>query len=195
MKKEVKHLLFNFFFLYFSDKFYLTLKKIVFIIIIMSFLSGQYAIGQNNTTSRITMYAGGSLEFTFNSLKKYNDGFSYTSWTNLRIYFIDTTDDGTGTTKEWKLTCRANSTTIYGDYGNNLDLSNIELEATNGSGFAGATYPGKITLSDVDKNLITNGPQGTGTIYISYDVGTTTSLLGEPPDNYVVDIIFTLQPE
>ena len=153
-------------------------------------------ITAQNVTSRLSVYSGGNIEFNFNSIKKYNDGIIYTNYTKLSIYFIDTNDLGVpNPLARWKRTMKANTANIEGDGGDNLPLSTIEVTTTNDVGFPTASYVVKEVLTQAGSDIITNGLQGSGTVNITYDVGTTTSLLGVDFDHYFVDIMYTLGPE
>lgn len=161
------------------------MRKII--IIIMFFLSGHIVFSQN-TTSRLTIESGGSVNFFFNSFLKYSNGITYSDWTKLDVYYNDTTDaGGLGIHPTWKLDVKALSPTIDGDAGNTLTLDVIEIEATGDPGSTGLN-----ALSAADVSLITGGVAGISTIFISYSCGKNVSLMGESPDYYVVDIVFTL---
>ncbi len=167
-------------------------KLLIMVFVILFF--GNYAAGQN-TTSRLTIESGGSVNFYFNSLEKYKNGITYTDWTKLRIYYNDTTDaGGIGIYPTWKLDVKALSPTIDGDAGNTLNLNTIELEATGNPGSTGVQ-----ALSNIDVSLITGGAitaPATTVIFITYNCGksilTQNSLIGKNPDHYVIDIVFTL---
>jgi len=169
------------------------MKKLLIFITFTIF--GIFVYSQN-TTSRLTIESGGSLNFYFNSLQKYQNGIEYTDWTKLRIYYNDTTDAGNvGINPTWKLDVKALNPTFNGDAGNILNLNTLELEAT---GIAGVT--GIQALSNSDISLITGGAitdPGTVSIFITYycgqnKTGSNNNLLGKKPDYYYVDVVFTL---
>ena len=168
------------------------MKKVFFVLL---FSLTWFISFNQNTTSRLAIESGGSVNFYFNSFQKYVNGVTYSDWTKLRIYYNDTTNaGGVGTFPTWKLDVKALSPTIDGDAGNSLDLNTIELEAT---GDPGAT--GVQALSNIDVSLITGGAitdPGTSIIFITYNCGKSilapNALLGKNPDYYVVDIVFTL---
>lgn len=142
---------------------------------------------------------GMPLNFSFNSFNKLNNGISFTVVGT--IFYIDSICNPLpciptpGST--WELLVRANSAMIEGDGGNNLPLSTIELVVNTDDPTAIHNSP--LILSNVDQALISNGtmmfPAGFRTITLTYNFGTNTPLLGEPIDNYYVDLIFTLQKE
>ena len=172
------------------------IKKTAFILVYI-FLT--YACFSQTGTARLTISNEGSpLLFNFNSFDKYDNGISLSAIGSA--YYIDTICNplpcvSTGT--QWELTVRANSAVIIGDNGNNLPLNTIELEISGND--PGATYFTPVLLTQIDQPLIINGSQhapGTyTTLTITYNIGTNTPLLGEEPDNYYVDIIFTLQKQ
>ena len=170
---------------------YMSFKKTILLLLIL--LITDFAYGQN-ITSRITIQSGGSIQFPFNSYTKLANGMNYTNWTRLQIYYLDTLNDGTlNGTSQWHLMVRANTGTIDGDGGNSLSLNKVEIEATSTAG----NTAGKITLTNTDQAIITDGPNNTNTatVTISYYVGETNALLGESPDYYFVDLIFTLEQQ
>ncbi len=172
------------------------IKKLLFGFFLLFIFSEIYS---QNTTSRLTIESGGSLNFYFNSLSKYKNGIAFNDYTKLRIYYNDTTNTGgAGIFPNWKLDVKANSPTIDGDAGNTLNLNTIEIEASQLIGVAG-TLAGIQALTNSDVSLITGADitdPGTATVFISYYCGqsltVTNNLLGKNPDYYVVDIIFTL---
>ena len=149
-----------------------------------------------NITKRVRVVSGGSISFAFNTIKDYTIGKTYNNWSRLNIYFIDTTNvGGDGASTGWELLVRANQSSIDSDNGAlNLPLSTIEINPS--TVIPGAT-PTTITLTDVDQTIITGiDPVATfveGEIVISFDCGTTTPLLGEEPEFYSVDLVFTIK--
>ncbi len=152
------------------------------------------------STALIMIESGGSVRFSINSLNKYNDGMALEDWTRLAIAFEDTLD----VAATWKLQFKANTDMIYGDYGQELPLDYLVLEARDGGGETllgdggnGFILPAQ-TLDDMEKTLIENAPQGTfqdNKLYISFRLAQgTDKLLGQPSDYYFVDIEFILTP-
>lgn len=174
------------------------IKKRLLILLLILFISFE-AIGQTGSARISISGEGNTTYFTFNSFEKYSNGISFTSIGSA--YYIDTICNplpcvSTGT--QWELNVKANSATIIGDNGNNLPLSTIEIEIVGDD--LGATYYSPIILSNIDQLLVENGTQHVPgvtytTLTITCNVGTTTPLLGEAPDNYYVDLIFTLQKQ
>jgi len=160
-----------------------------------------------NVTSRLRIEAGGNVYFHFNSLEKYNNGIVYSDWTKLKVYFLDTLNNGTqNNSTKWQLSVNATRDGIYGDSGVNpaLDLSTIEFTSVGTD--AGATYNNPTVLSDLKTILVRDGSQtvdisagtsGFADVLVSYHCGTTAGnkLLGKPPDYYYVDIVFTLEEQ
>lgn len=174
------------------------MKKLLVLIIFLFF---EISVNGQNTTSRLTIESGGSLNFYFNSLQKYKTGIEYTDWTKLRIYYIDTiAGGGDGAYPLWKLDVKAMSPQINGDDGNTLNLNTIELEASQLIGVAFGNLTGIQALNNSDISLITGADMtrsGTATVYITYycgqnKTGSNNNLLGKMPDYYYVDIVFTL---
>ncbi|MFP4367768.1 MAG: hypothetical protein ACLFQA_11805 [Bacteroidales bacterium] len=152
------------------------------------------------STARIMIESGGSVRFNINSLIKYNDGMALEDWTRLAIAFEDTLD----ATATWKLQFRSNTDMIYGDYGQELPLNYLVLEARDGGGSTllgeegnGLILPAQ-SLDITEKTLIENAPQGTfqdNKLYISFSLGQgEDKLIGQPSDYYYVDIEFILTP-
>ncbi|MCF6366127.1 MAG: hypothetical protein L3J35_07985 [Bacteroidales bacterium] len=169
------------------------MRKIVFTFLLIAMV---LALKSQNTTSRLSMVSEGeTLFFNFNSFEKYRNGMSLS--TIATVYFIDTTNVGVQTALLWELDVKASTANIVGDYGNTLPLSTIEIEVSGND--VTALYNGPLALTNVDNvHLVQNGAQTPGsftTLTLTYHVGTTTPLLGEKPDYYFVDILYTLQPQ
>jgi hypothetical protein len=145
----------------------------------------------SQTTSRLTLMGDGeTIYFNFNSFEKYRHGISLT--TVAGVSFVDIGDP----TLKWELDVKAITATIVGDYGNALPLSTIEIESAGCS--VGETC-NTIILSNADNvHLVQNGEQTPlvdKILTLTYNIGTNTPLLGESPDYYFVDILYTLQPQ
>lgn len=148
-----------------------------------------------NTSSRIIVESGGNIPFNVNSLKKYSEGIGLTNWTRLSISFLDTTNAGVPTTATWKLEVKANASTMFGDYGETLELDYLVLNIADASITSlpdGTINSNDIFVSDVFQPLVTGAPQGEYILNISYRLGTEVELLGHPPDYYFVDLIFEI---
>lgn len=169
-------------------------EKIVLLFLVVILLFNLPTWGQN-VTKIVKVKSGGNISFNFNSINEYKTGKSYNDWTRLSISFADTTDvGGNGISTGWKLSVRAGSSAIISDgASSNLALSNMEIRPT--TTIPGATVT-NIVLSDADQEIVSGPDPGTvtttGEVVVSYDIGTTTSLLGTDPDYYYVDLIFTL---
>jgi len=174
------------------------LKKSILIFIVVLINSGSSAYSQN-ITSRITILSGASVPFSFNSYTRLENGMSLASWTRLQIYYLDTLDDGSlNSSSQWHLLVRANSGNITGDEGGSMTLDKVELEVSSTDGNAVGS---RVTLTSSDQEIVSNGsnPTNTATVTISYYVGNasggTNTLLGESPDYYFVDLVFTLEKQ
>jgi len=166
---------------------------IVFLFFQISLLYGQP--GGNPYTARMTIVRGGYLEFAFNSMEKYENGIVFNNYTEIAICFSDPDNPGaTGT--EWKLEFEANTSGANFDGTSSLPLSSLQLNFT---GIAIATYPGAaIPLSNAPSIAISDGKQGTeavNVVYITYECGTETPLIGTTSGRNSIDIIFTLSAE
>ncbi len=166
-----------------------------------------FSIAQRNITSRLQIEAGSSVYFYFNSFNKINNGISYNDWTKLSVYYIDVDGGGASNNTRWALDVKANDSDIRGEAGNTLDLRTIQIEADyiSGSNDGTTTYLNDgvgVELSDTDENLVDKGLEtgavdGPTKVSISYHCGKNAGyeLIGEEPDFYFIDIIFTLRPE
>ena len=162
------------------------MKNVIFIIFIfLGFLSYSQA--------RLNISSGSSVYFHFNSYQKYVDGVTYSNFTNLSVYYNDTTV--ANTFPNWRIDVKALTPLITGDAGNTLDLNILELSATTSAG--GVSY-GTLALTNSDVTLLDGVPgtdPGTASVLVSYYCGVTNSLLQKNSDYYVVDILFTLMGE
>jgi len=166
-----------------------------FIVVLIAFLTLNNIYGQN-TTSRLTIIKGGSVNFHFNSYTKLDNGIEtgYNNWTNLQVYFIDTTNAGAiNAGANWELYIKARTAQIDGDGGNSMPLDKVEYQVTTSSGTA---ISGWQQLTNSDLRIVSGGanPSNTENVYISYRVGAsgTNDLLNEDAGYYYVDLIFTL---
>jgi len=169
---------------------------IVFAVICVSALAAH----TQPSTARIMVESGGSVQFNINSLIKYNNGMALEDWTRMAIAFEDTLD----ATARWKLQFKANTSMIFGDYGQELPLDYLLVEARDGGGntILGDAGNGLIlgpqSLDVTEKTLIEDAPQGTfqdNKLYISFRLGQgADKLLGQPSDYYFIDIEFILTP-
>lgn len=145
--------------------------------------------------------SGGSVHFSVNSLIKYQEGFAFETWTRLAIAFVDSAD----LTRPWRLEFRAGTDSIIGDYGRNIALEYLALEASDGGGNTllgegvNGNFEGEKVLSTSYQTLITNAPRGTfqdNKLYISYRLGKgAEKLMGNPFGFYFVDIEFSIFPD
>lgn len=187
-------------------------------IIFLFLLTVNYVYGQNQVHSKITILAGGSVVFPFNSYTKMHDGMEYTNWTRLKISYLDTLDiDGSLTPgSKWSLRVKATTNDIPGDGAVNMNIDKVQLQVvlTTDDGTISndaATYF-TIAAGSANTTIVSNGQNPTGRdgpvpaerrdteVLISYRVGNdgtgppaANSILGEAPGYYYVDLIFTLE--
>ena len=148
----------------------------------------------NELIRAIRIESGGSVNFSVNSLTKYNEGVKYNEWTIISI-LVDLEHEGHDDKDHWKLEFKANTDNIIGDSGNELDLEYIYLVAE---------APSKnITVHEEpltnEWQTLVEGEESVGfedlKILITYKCGRDPEeqdkiLLGEPPGYYYVDIDF-----
>lgn len=154
------------------------------------------------TSSRILIESGGSVPFSINSMKKYQEGMAYEDWSRLALAFSDSitiADVTEVTSATWKLEFKANTHKMFGDYGGELDLSLITLQVACAGGnndLEAFIIEGEHTLNEGFTTLIEGAPQGSfqdNKILITYRIGQGAEILkGNPPDYFTVDIIFEL---
>jgi hypothetical protein len=140
----------------------------------------------SQVTFNYTIKGGRNVDLIFNSLKKLNDGITYSNFTKFTVNY-----DLASGTGYWKLYCKANTANIEGEDGNSLSLATIEIKPSCALCSGATLYNEKLSSSDV--LLIENGPEGSNIdISITYEVGVddTYKLFLKNPDNYFVDIIF-----
>ena len=171
-------------------------KKVSFytaaVLITATFFLPSFCIAQS---AKVTVQAGGSVPFTFNSLNKYNEGSTLANWTTLKLNLDDPLQSS------WKLTLQALSPTIQSD-GSSADLAlstieaRVEIVSTNDPSINNAYSP--IVLSDNPLgDIILSGTKVVDLeviININYDCGTepTNMLLGKAADFYYIDLSFQL---
>lgn len=156
----------------------------------------------SQVTSRLTIQSGNDINFNFQLLDHYQNGVSYNNWTRLTVFFEDLGDP----LREWKLSVQAMTPNIQGDAGNNLPLNTIEFNITGDDPLA--TYNNNaanaVLTSLANRNLVEDGQQtlipGVLTnLFITYHCGKSVyvanSLIGNNPDYYYVEVLFTLGPE
>jgi hypothetical protein len=147
--------------------------------------------GVSQTSLRLSISNDGNpLDFNFNSFDKYENGISLS--TIASVYFVDPSVP----TLQWELDVIANGAVMAGDNGGILPLSTIEIVAS-GTEDPTAEYH-TVVLSPLEAVLVEKGSQTDANghiIFITYNVGTNTPLLGEVPDYYNIDVVFTLQAQ
>ena len=175
---------------------------LIFVICIVGFfLLPIKAKSQDPDVMLLRIESGGSVHFSINSLIKYQEGLAFESWTRLGIAFVDSANLG----RTWRLEFRASTDSIIGDYGRNIALEYLTLEAVDGGGSVtlgeagNGVFEGETILSNAYQPLIINGPRGTSQdnkILISYRLGKgAEKLMGNPFGVYYVDIEFRIFPD
>lgn len=169
------------------------------------------ATSQEYNYARLAMIYGSNIPFNFNSIKRYAEGIEIENGTILGVTMADSAQPGTNLTG-FDLTVRAfnGATEIIGE-ANSLDLNVIRIKAEDYVGFGSGIFssegyidlpPGSQLLCSYLDNvggfddLVWMDDQ----IVISYECGKPVaaggngSLLGEPPDFYIVEIELELVP-
>ncbi len=175
---------------------------LIFVICIVGFLLLPInAKSEGPDVMLLRVESGGSIHFSVNSLIKYQEGLAFESWTRLGIAFEDSDLPG----RTWRLEFRAKTDSIIGDYGRNMALEYLTLEAVDGGGNVTLGVAGNgdfedgVILSNAYQPLFINGPQGTfqdNKILISYRLGKgAEKLMGNPFGFYFVDIEFRIFPD
>ncbi|MBI9066916.1 MAG: hypothetical protein JEZ09_06465 [Salinivirgaceae bacterium] len=167
------------------------------ILVYLFFMFSNISICQN-ITSRITILQGSSVNFVFDSYSDIENGITYEDFTEIRIYFNDTTDLGAPNpvSNGWELDVRANSATFEPDYGvTTLPLNTMQLRTYY---YSTAYGPFDLGAADIEiaiwENLkpVINVVES---IIISYDFGTVVGrkLDGYGSDFFSTDLIFTVK--
>jgi hypothetical protein len=174
------------------------IRKEFFVVFFFFLLTLPLFCQEGTATPRLRVVRGARLDFIFNSLVKYNNGVTYTDFTQLNIYYNDTVGAGVPTPGAgWELTVRALQPEIVGDITSTvIELGSIVLNVKidgvePGNEYSLTTAPLVIASGNdpdiVDVNKV---------ILISYMCGTIESsvnMMGLPPDYYFVDIEFNLK--
>lgn len=186
--------------IYRRSKFSYKTKTVRYFIILLFCLLWVCNIQGQITTSRITILKGTFPYFAVNSLLKIENGISYTDFTHLRIYFLNTDIFGTpNADTTWHLKVIALRDSIYGDAGHSMPLDRIEIRinsAPSGCTYNSSTwYPLSYGTYTV---LVYDGPNSTinGEIGIDYRVGSPpNNFWGVATDYYAVDLEFVLEKQ
>lgn len=176
-------------------------QLIVFTCLLALTMCGFNAQSQAWNSARLSVISGGNIEFYFNSLDKYENGVTYTNGTTLGISINDEAPGSALASWTLDFTSNAGQTEFTGEGGNTLDLDRLELTPSNNLGLAAATFSGTLPLSTATQTLVSTALPAllttdwtTHQVNITYDMGTTTSLIEENPGFYTVEIEFTLEP-
>ncbi len=177
----------------------------VLLILLLIFISTASGMSQEWNSARISVMHGSSIPFNFNSLDKIKNGIEVSTGTRFGISMADSTGHVlTG----FVLYCRTfnNQAVIKGD-SYSLPLNRIRIKAENVIGLETGISAGyKDLTSDwvplfTYTNLAwTDLTWNNAQLNIAYECGKvaesgeSTSLLGEEPDYYNVEIEFELVP-
>ncbi len=162
------------------------------LIVLIFLLSSVVSLAQDY--ARVKILSGGSPTFIFNSLKKYTDGITLTSWTKLRLELNNETATG------WELSVMALNPRIESDGSANLNLDRIQVRVESFDLIENTSildYTSPVILSVNPGEVIIKGNNAKDVaveISLSYDCGTDSSnqLMGEVPDYYFVDLVYNL---
>ena len=173
-----------------------------FILVVLMLLSSKVSNAQ--TYARVRVLSGGAPIFIFNSLGKYNDGITLSTWTKLRLELNEDIAGHTG----WELGVMARTATIESDGTASLDLEVLNIifqsldsqnnaTVSTGEGFSIplTVGPGPSGYGDVLLEGDITGSNFTVEVTLSYECGTSNTsqaLLNEVPDYYTVDLLFVL---
>ncbi|MDA3865898.1 MAG: hypothetical protein PF489_04010, partial [Salinivirgaceae bacterium] len=103
------------------------MKNILFILFSVFFLVSLNMSAQN-TTSRITVYKGASVDVYFNQLADYDDGITLSGYTELDIYFNETDAGGLGVGDGWQLSIKPDGHLVSVFSTDFIDINIIEIE-------------------------------------------------------------------
>lgn len=188
------------------------LRIIAFIFCIISFA---YSYSQDGSV-RVRVFAGGNLDFVFNSISDYKTGITFLNYTVLGI---EATDLAGGIDRTaWRIEVSADDADGNGlldgtNPANTLPFSTIEVQATSIASCVPLPCPINLfgspwlPLATAPTIIVDGNAAGgaddiiagvselaftTDQINISYRVGFTTSLLGEQADFYSDEINFVI---
>lgn len=139
------------------------------------------------------------FEDSFNEIKNGKTlGTAPNGYTRFKVNYKQDTDFSS---VGWVLTVRANTSSLFPDYGlEMLDLSSINLYT-----YLDGVYQSTITLSNTNQIIATKNisypplvalPEShSNEITIVYDCGTSGELWGLLDDNFTTDLIFNVQSQ
>lgn len=174
----------------------IALKKIVLIGLLIHL---SLSLSAQNTTSRIMVNTGASLDVYFNQLDDYATGITLDGYTKLKIYFNDTIDAVTGNPANtgWQLSVKPDGDLISVFSATSITIDHIDLRLTGTTlSDPSATFD-NITL-DGSKQKIAEGDGQIAineTITISYDIGKTVPINIVSNERFVVLLEFILEPK
>jgi len=151
----------------------------------------------NGQSLRLRFNKGSRFDFYFNSLQKYEDGITYSDYSQIAISFSESEPKDSN----WQVQIKALTATIDGGGTNTLPLDRLRVYTSDGGSTTSATYspfiPGNdggwFELTTVYQDIVQDGPEGSYTdniVNISWDCGTQSGkkVSGYNSDYYVVDI-------
>jgi len=151
----------------------------------------------------LSVYEGSSVEFIFeDSYKEISEGKTLGTPPNGFTRFkINYKQDVDFSSLGWTLTVRANTSSLFPDYGTtSLDLSSINLYT-----YLDGIYQSTISLSNTNQIIATNDISypplvalpisHSNEITIIYDCGTSGELYGLITDIFRTDLIFNVQSQ
>ena len=174
-------------------------------ILLCCLFSSNEAEAQPWNTARLSVIEGGTVEFNFNSFNEYENGITSTNGTVLGITIANLAAGSALASWTLDFATDLGATDFTGPGTNTLDLSTIQLTASENFGFAGetVTFSGPLALTAASQTLVSTSDTDllnidwtTHQVNITYDCGTTAgnNLLEETPGYYTVEIEFTLEP-
>ncbi|MFO7864793.1 MAG: hypothetical protein R6U85_12380 [Salinivirgaceae bacterium] len=168
------------------------MKKKLFIVFSVLLFVGSSTSAQN-TTSRITVNKGVSVDVYFNHLDDYADGIILSGHTELDIYFNETDAGGNGIGDGWQLSIKPDGHLVSVFSADYIDINIIEVEVYDAAAGTTELYE----LENLEK-VIASGTQNlafTNTIAISYKIGVTNPINKVSNERYVALLEFTLEPK
>ena len=183
--------------------------------ILILFLNFYQCLFSQDGSVRVRIFAGGTLDFVFNSISDYKVGITYLNYT---VIGVEATEGVPTNRTAWTLEVSADDADADGfltgtDPANTLPFSSIEVQATSISSCVPVPCPINLFGSPwvplaVLPTIIADGNAAGGAddivpgiselayttdqINISYRAGFTTSLLGEQGDFYADEINFDI---
>lgn len=156
----------------------------------------------SQTSIKLSVFEGNRVEFNFDSFKDIENGKTLgnapNGFTRVQVNYKQDVDFSS---LGWTLTVRANTSSLFPDYGTStLDLSTINLYT-----YLDGIYQSTITLTNTNQVIATKNisyppivalPQShSNEITIIYDCGTSNEMFGLLTDIFTTDLIFNVQSQ